>query len=42
MNTVLIQELTRFNSLTRVIVATLKDIQKAIQGLLLMSLEPNE
>lgn len=37
MNTVLVQELTRFNSLTRVIVATLKDIQKAIQGLLLMS-----
>ncbi|CAK9112546.1 Dynein axonemal heavy chain 1 (Axonemal beta dynein heavy chain 1) (Ciliary dynein heavy chain 1) (Heat shock regulated protein 1) (HSRF-1) (hDHC7) [Durusdinium trenchii] len=37
MNTVLVQELTRFNSLTRVIGATLKDIQKAIQGLLLMS-----
>ncbi|CAE7768679.1 DNAH7 [Symbiodinium sp. CCMP2456] len=37
MNTVLIQELTRFNGLTKVITATLKDIQKAIQGLLLMS-----
>ncbi|CAJ1351320.1 unnamed protein product [Effrenium voratum] len=37
MNTVLVQELTRFNSLTKVIAATLKDIQKAIQGLLLMS-----
>jgi len=37
MNTVLIQELTRFNNLTKVIASTLKDIQKAIQGLLLMS-----
>eukprot|EP00931_Biecheleriopsis_adriatica_P059470 TRINITY_DN3558_c0_g1_i1.p1 TRINITY_DN3558_c0_g1~~TRINITY_DN3558_c0_g1_i1.p1 ORF type:complete len:4293 (+),score=1112.20 TRINITY_DN3558_c0_g1_i1:173-13051(+) len=37
MNTVLVQELTRFNNLTGVITSTLKDIQKAVAGLLLMS-----
>jgi dynein heavy chain len=37
MNTVLIQELTRFNRLTHVIKASLHDIQKALKGLLLMS-----
>uniref|UniRef100_A0A7S1AC22 Dynein heavy chain n=1 Tax=Noctiluca scintillans TaxID=2966 RepID=A0A7S1AC22_NOCSC len=37
MNTVLIQELTRFNVLIRVITSSLKDIQKAIKGLLLLS-----
>jgi dynein heavy chain len=37
MNTVLVQELTRFNGLIKVILSSLKDIQKAVQGLLLMS-----
>jgi len=37
MNTVLAQELNRFNGLTKVIIASLKDIQKAVKGLLLMS-----
>jgi dynein heavy chain len=39
MNTVLIQELTRFNALIKVIHSSLADIQKAIRGLLLMSLD---
>eukprot|EP00930_Biecheleria_cincta_P034372 TRINITY_DN23765_c0_g1_i1.p1 TRINITY_DN23765_c0_g1~~TRINITY_DN23765_c0_g1_i1.p1 ORF type:complete len:4302 (-),score=866.21 TRINITY_DN23765_c0_g1_i1:110-13015(-) len=39
MNTVLVQELTRFNNLIQVIASTLRDIQKAVQGLLLMSLD---
>jgi dynein heavy chain len=37
MNTVLVQELTRFNGLIGIILSSLKDIQKAVQGLLLMS-----
>jgi len=39
MNTVLIQELTRFNVLIRTIHSTLVDIQKAMAGLMLMSLD---
>ena len=37
MNTVLVQELTRYNRLIAVVLSSLKDIQKAIKGLLLMS-----
>lgn len=39
MNTVLVQELTRFNGLIKVIISSLKDTQKAVKGLLLMSAE---
>lgn len=39
MNTVLIQELTRFSKLVKVITASLQDMQKALKGLLLMSVE---
>jgi len=37
MNTVLVQELTRFNGLISVVKSSLRDIQKALRGLLLMS-----
>merc|ERR1719498_1449057 len=37
MNTVLFQELTRFNGLIKCIIDSLKDMQKATKGLLLMS-----
>jgi dynein heavy chain, axonemal len=39
MNTVLTQELDRFNGLNRVIVASLKNLKKAIKGEVLLSEE---
>ena len=37
MNTVLTQELTRFNKLINVVISSLNDIKKALKGLIIMS-----
>ena len=37
LNTVLQQEIIRYNNLTRVIVTSLKDIQNALLGIVVMS-----
>jgi dynein heavy chain len=42
MNTVLTQELFRYNKLIAVVNSSLKDIEKALKGLILMSKELEE
>jgi len=39
MNTVLTQELTRFNGLIKIIISSLNDLKKAIKGEVLLSAE---